>query len=772
MTCAACSVRVERFLGRVEGVSCEVNLATGRARVLHPAGLGTADLVSVVEAAGYTAAPVPRSAEAGEAAATSGCADDDCLRVLLVAVLALPVLLVSMVPVLQFRGWQWVCLVLAVPVVVWGAEGFHRRALRGLRHASASMDTLVSLGVVASFAWSAWALFRGSAGASGMTMPFSFTTDGGRDHVYLEAAVGVPLFVLCGRLLEDRVRRRTASALTSLAELVVKDVTVLDEDALGTWSAAPAPAAPAPAGPAAPTGPTGPSGPAAPTAPVPGPADVGRRVAVEELPVGGLFLVRPGERVAVDGEVLAGGGAVDVSVLTGEGEPREVGPGDEVSGGTLCVGGSLVVRAVRVGADTRLARITALVWQAQAGKARVQRRVDRVAGVFVPVVLALAVCVLAFWLGAGASGQGAVTTAVAVLVVACPCALGLATPTALMAATGRGAQYGVLFRGPEALEGLREIDTVVLDKTGTVTTGEMRLVDAVAADGAAVGGVLRLAAGLEQLSEHPVGRAIAAAVPERAGLGAVTGFTAVAGRGVEGRVEGRSVRVCRIPADAVLPVALARARERAGAAGHTAVLVEVDGRWEALLALGDSPREGGAQLVERLTALGVETVLLTGDGPGPARAVAAGLGVTRVHHSASPEDKAAVIADLRARGRVPAMVGDGVNDAAALAGCDLGMAMGTGTDVAVGAAAVTLMRRDLGAVSDALELSERALATISANLTWAFTYNVLLIPIAAVGLLNPMIAAAAMSVSSLVVVGNSLRLRSWRPARERSRGRR
>ncbi|MEV5551314.1 heavy metal translocating P-type ATPase [Streptomyces sp. NPDC052309] len=727
MTCAACVARVEKRLNRIAGVTCGVNLATGRARVVHPAGVPVADLLEAVRRAGYTADRITDTEDAPGPPPT-GCRDEDCLKVVLTAVLALPVLLVSMIPALQFRNWQWICFLLATPVALWGAEVFHRRALRALRHATATMDTLVSLGVAASYLWSCYALFLGTAGTPGMVMPFSLSTDGAHDHVYLEATVGIPLFVLCGRLMEDRVRRRTGSALHALAELVVKDVTVLDD------------------------------GP-------PGEPPAERRVPIGQLVPGQRFLVRPGERVATDGVVVSGSAALDLSLLTGESAPREVGPGDRVTGGTLDAGGSLVVRATEVGADTRLGRITRLVWEAQAGKARVQRLADRVAGVFVPLVLALAASVLGFWLGAGASAQGAVTTAVAVLVVACPCALGLATPTALLAATGRGAQFGVLFKGPEVLERLRAVDTVVLDKTGTLTSGRMRLLDTVTVDGRPASAVLRLAAAVEQLSEHPVGRAIAAAVPpaERVS-GAVSEFTAMAGTGVRGTVGGHTLCVRRLSPDTRLPGVLREAGDRADAAGRTAVLVEIDGAAVAVLTLGDTLRPGSAELVARLRALGVEVMMLTGDGPGAARAVADELGIDQVRHSASPEDKAEVVAQLQATGRVPAVVGDGVNDAAALAGCELGMAVGTGTDVAIGAASVTLMRTDALAVADALELAKRAMGTIGSNLTWAFTYNILLIPIAAAGMLNPMIAAVAMSGSSLLVVGNSLRLRSWRPA--------
>ncbi|WP_422724196.1 heavy metal translocating P-type ATPase [Kitasatospora purpeofusca] len=728
MTCAACVSRVEKRLARIEGVSAGVNLATGRARVLHPAGVGPEELVAAVERAGYTAELAPEGVPStGPAAEEAG----ERWRLLVTALLAVPVLVLSMVPSAQFPGWQWVCFGLALPVVSWGSAGFHLRALRGLRHAAATMDTLVSLGVVASFAWSAYALLFGGAGAIGMRMPFSLTADGGGTaHVYLEAAVGVPLFVLAGRLLEGRVRQRTGSALRALAELGAKQVCVRD----------------------------------------PGSGEE-RLLPIEQLLPGQEFVVRPGERVATDGLVVEGGSALDLSLLTGESVPVEVGPGDRVAGATVNVGGALVVRATAVGADTQLARITALVADAQAGKARAQRLADTVAGVFVPCVLTVAVCVLGFWLGAGADPQAAVTAAVAVLVVACPCALGLATPTALLAATGRGAELGVLVRGPEVLESLRRVDTVVLDKTGTLTTGRMELATVAVAAGAGVDEerVLRLAGAVEHRSEHPVGRAVVGAARARCGsdpLPVVAGFAATTGVGVSGEVEGIAVRVVR-PDEAAepLPAELTAALADASAAGRTPVVVELDGLPVAVLAVGDTLRSGSWRALHRLRGMGLEPVLLTGDGPGAARAVAEELGIERVHASASPERKAEVVAELRAAGRTVAVVGDGVNDAVALASADLGVALASGSDAAIGAAGLTLVRGDIEAVVDAVRLARRTLATIRTNLVWAFGYNVVLIPLAAVGLLNPMLAAVAMSLSSLLVVGNSLRLRTWRPGR-------
>ncbi|MGW3290692.1 heavy metal translocating P-type ATPase [Streptomyces sp. NPDC001002] len=727
MTCAACVKRVEKKLGKLEGVTATVNLATGRARVSHPARIGPAELVEAVEKAGYTAAlPAPPKRKEQRAGGDEELEQvrQERDRLLVTALLAVPVLVLSMVPDFQFRNWQWLCFALAAPVAVWGAWPFHVRAVRGLRHSAATMDTLVSLGVVASFCWSAYALFLGGAGDPGMRMPFTLVpaASEGVAHIYLEAAVGVTLFVLAGRFLEARARRGTGAALRSLAQLVAKDVSVRE-------------------------------------------GGVERLVPVEELGVGQVFVVRPGERVATDGQVTEGSSAVDLSLVTGESEPIEVGPGSTVVGGAVNSGGLLLVRATAVGADTQLARITRLVTDAQAGKAKAQRLADSVAGVFVPVVLALAVTAFGFWLGAGAEPQAALTACVAVLVVACPCALGLATPTALMAATGRGAQLGVLVTGPQALEGLRQLDTVVLDKTGTLTSGHMTVARVTAVpDGLGKDAVLRLAGAVERGSEHPLGRAITAyaqrALPERA-LPEVSGFSALPGKGVRGRVGGRLVEV--LAPDGELPDALTAALNAAETAAHTPVLVRVDGVTEALIEIGDVVRPGSYRAVDGLRRLGVRPVLATGDREAPARAVAAALGIDEVHARCSPEDKADLVRELKEQGCQVAVIGDGVNDAAALALADLGIAMGTGTDVAIGAADVTLVRGDIEALADAVRLARRTLGTIRANLVWAFGYNVVTVPLAMVGLLNPMLAAAAMSVSSVLVVANSLRLRGWQP---------
>ncbi|MFI1766213.1 heavy metal translocating P-type ATPase [Streptomyces sp. NPDC020800] len=742
MTCAACVRRVEKKLAKLAGVTATVNLATGLARVSHPADILPGDLVTAVEQAGYEAAlpeppaPKKRDDRAGDEDDPGAAARQEHERLVVTALLAVPVLVLSMVPSLQFRNWQWLCFMLAAPVAVWSAWPFHVRAVRGLRHCAATMDTLVSLGVVASFSWSAYALFLGGAGDPGMRMPFSVlpSASDGPAHVYLEAAVGVPLFVLAGRFLEARARRGTGAAMRSLAELAAKEVSVRDEHGE-------------------------------------------RCVPIEQLRVGQVFAVRPGERVATDGRVTEGSSAVDLSLVTGESEPVEVGPGSALVGGAVNAGGLLLVRATAVGADTQLARIAELVTQAQAGKARAQRLADAVAGVFVPVVLTIAVTVLGFWLGAGADPQAAITACVAVLVVACPCALGLATPTALMAATGRGAQLGVLVSGPQTLEALQHVDTVVLDKTGTLTSGHMSVAQVTAAPGGlGQEAVLRLAGAVEQGSEHPLGRAVTAHARRSAAeetLPAVRDFVATPGRGVRGRVDGRTVEV--LAPDGELPGSLTEALLAAEAAAHTPVLVRVDGAAEALIAVGDVVRPGSYRAVDRLRRLGIRPVLATGDREAPARAVADTLGIDEVHARCTPEDKAALVRRLQDEGGRVAVVGDGVNDAAALAGADLGIAMGSGTDVAIGAADLTLVRGDIEALSDAVLLARRTLGTIRTNLVWAFGYNVVTVPLAMVGLLNPMVAAAAMSASSVLVVGNSLRLRAWQPspapARERRRRR-
>ncbi|MGY1781763.1 heavy metal translocating P-type ATPase [Geodermatophilus sp. SYSU D01036] len=720
MTCASCAARIEKKLNRLDGVTATVNYATEKARVTFGDGVAPEDLVATVERAGYTAAlPAPPREDAPESDPDAGLRQ----RLLVSAALSLPVVLLGMVPALQFEYWQWASLTLAAPVVVWGGWPFHRAAWTNLRHGAATMDTLVSLGTLAAFGWSLYALFLGTAGEPGMTHPFSLavTRGDGSGDVYLEAAAGVTTFLLAGRYAEARAKRRAGSALRALLEMGAREASVLR-----------------------------------------GGAEV--RVPVEQLRPGDLFVVRPGERVATDGEVVEGSSAVDASMLTGESVPVEVGPGDAVVGATVNAGGRLVVRATRVGADTQLAQMARLVEEAQNGKAQVQRLADRVSGVFVPVVLALALATLGFWIGTGAGVAGAFPAAVAVLIIACPCALGLATPTALMVGTGRGAQLGILVRGPEVLESTRRVDTVVLDKTGTVTTGRMSLAGVVAAAGEDAAEVLRRAGALEDASEHPIAAAVASAARERAGaLPAVTGFRSEAGLGVRGTVEGVPVVVGRPALVGALPPELAAAVADADAAGRTAVAVGWDGAARGVLVVADTVKPTSAAAVRQFRALGLRPVLLTGDSAAAARAVAAEVGIDDVVAEVLPQDKVDAVRRLQAEGRTVAMVGDGVNDAAALAQADLGLAMGTGTDVAIQASDLTLVRGDLRAAADAVRLARRTLAVIKGNLFWAFAYNVAALPLAMAGLLNPMIAGAAMAFSSVFVVTNSLRLRRFRP---------
>ncbi|MDP1819082.1 MAG: heavy metal translocating P-type ATPase [Acidimicrobiales bacterium] len=734
MTCASCAARIEKRLNKVDGVTATVNYATEQAKVTVPDGVSSEDLIAQVEAAGYTArVPRPIGAATDPASPTEGGEPEPDetapLRIRLLASVALtvPVIVLAMVPALQFDAWQWLSLTLAAPVVTWGAWPFHRAAWVNLRHATATMDTLISVGVLAAFGWSLYALFWGTAGEIGMTHGFSWTAErgAGDSQVYLEVAAGVTVFILAGRYFEARAKRRSGAALRALLELGAKDVAVLrNGDEV--------------------------------------------RIPIGDLAVGDRFIVRPGEKVATDGTVVEGTSAIDASLLTGEPVPVEVGPGDAVTGATVNAGGRLVVEATRVGADTALAQIARLVQDAQTGKAPVQRLADRVSAVFVPIVIALAVATLGFWLTAAAtdSATAAFTAGVAVLIIACPCALGLATPTALMVGTGRGAQLGILIKGPEVLESTRQVDTIVLDKTGTVTTGRMELVAVVPAEGTDEDEVLRLAGSLEDASEHPIARAIAAGARQRgASLLPVESFANTQGLGIQGVVDGHAVVAGRerFLADwsLVLPAELQSAKREAEAAGRTPVLVGWDGVARGVLVVSDTIKDTSPGAIQQFRELGLRPVLLTGDNERAARAVADQVGIAEVIAEVMPEDKVDVIRRLQGEGKVVAMVGDGVNDAAALAQADLGLAMGTGTDVAIEASDITLVRGDLRAAADAIGLSRRTLATIKGNLFWAFAYNVGALPLAAAGLLNPMLAGAAMAFSSVFVVSNSLRLRRF-----------
>ncbi|WNI24708.1 heavy metal translocating P-type ATPase [Streptomyces sp. ITFR-16] len=797
MTCASCAARVEKKLNRMDGVTATVNYATEKARVSFGPGTGVADLIATVEKTGYTARPVHRAAPAPPAPAPPGPpptrpapattdapsasgtlrapqapqapqalqapetpraphtadaarasrtpqtrpaantpgdnsdAPDTALaslrqRLTVSAVLAAPVVVLAMIPALQFDNWQWLSLTLAAPVVIWGGLPFHRAAWTNLRHGAATMDTLVSVGTLAAFGWSLWALFLGDAGMPGMRHGFDLTASRSEasSTIYLEVAAGVVTFILLGRYLEARSKRKAGAALRALLHLGVKDVAVLRD---GTEV----------------------------------------RIPVDGLAVGDRFVVRPGEKIATDGLVVEGSSAVDASMLTGESVPVDVGAGDGVTGATVNVSGRLVVEATRVGADTQLARMARLVEDAQNGKAQVQRLADRISAVFVPVVLVIALVTLVVWLLVTDDVTAAFTAAVAVLIIACPCALGLATPTALMVGTGRGAQLGILIKGPEVLETTRRIDTIVLDKTGTVTTGRMTLQTIHTTPGTTEHDTLRLAGALEHASEHPIAQAIATAATDLTGTPHPTpeDFTNIPGLGVQGIVEGHTVLVGRLrlltDAGIEVPDALAATVTDAASQGRTAVMVAWDGEARGVLEVADAVRESSAKAVADLRRLGLTPVLLTGDHRAVAESVARAVGIDEVRAEVLPEEKAHVIRGLQAQGRAVAMVGDGVNDAAALATADLGLAMGTGTDAAIEASDLTLVRGDLKVTADAIRLSRRTLTTIRGNLFWAFGYNVAALPLAAFGLLSPMIAGAAMAFSSVFVVTNSLRLRSF-----------
>ena len=711
-------------------MAATVNFATETAQVSFPASVSTGDLISVVKQAGYAAAP-PAAPQA-EAAGSAQEADETAglrQRLLVSLVLAIPVVMLAMVPALQFRNWQWASLALASPVAVWGAWPFHRAAVLNARHGAATMDTLISVGVAAAYLWSLYALFVSTAGQPGTRMSVTWLAGGsGADATYLEVASGVTALVLLGRYLEARAKRRSGAALRALLALGAKEVAVLRNG-----------------------------------------AEV--RVSAEELAAGEEFVVRPGEKIAADGIVVSGSSAVDTSMLTGEAVPVEVGPGGAVTGGCVNTGGRLVVRATRVGADTQLAQMARLVAEAQAGKAPVQRLADRISAVFVPVVIAIAVVTLAGWLAAGQGAGAAFTAAVAVLIIACPCAMGLATPTAILVGTGRGAQLGIVIKGPEVLESTHVIDTILLDKTGTITTGKMSLVDVVAASGDDPAEVLCLAGVVEDASEHPVAAAITAGARKQLGasLPWVTGFASHQGQGAHGMVDGRAVMVGRLGWFQAkwalrIPAELAARAAEAEATGQTAVFASWDGQVRGLLVVADTIKPTSAESVRRLRGMGLRPVLLTGDNERAARAVAAVVGIDEVIAGVLPAGKVDAIKHLQDTGRVVAMVGDGVNDAAALAQADLGLAMGTGTDAAIEASDLTLVRGDLLAVPDAILLSRRTLATIKGNMFWAFGYNAAAIPLAALGFLNPLIAAAAMAFSSLFVVSNSLRLRRFQSA--------
>ncbi|MGH3940221.1 MAG: heavy metal translocating P-type ATPase [Pseudonocardiaceae bacterium] len=739
MTCASCAARIEKKLNRLDGVSASVNYATEKARVSYSDDVAPEDLVAAVQRTGYTAElprfPQAGGAQSGNTSAGDGRTGDDVDetrslrdRLGISAALAIPVIVMAMLPSLQFTHWQWLSLVLTAPVAAWGAWPFHRAAWRNLRHGATTMDTLISIGVLAAFLWSCYALFFGGAGMAGMYHEFSFAVQrmAGDSQIYLEVAAGVTVFLLAGRYFEARSKRRAGAALRALLDLGARDVAVLR-------------------------------------------AGQEIRIPVEELAVGDEFVVRPGEKIATDGVVVDGSSAVDESMLTGESVPAEVTGGSVVTGGTVNASGRLRVRAERVGADTRLAQMALLVENAQSGKAAVQRLADRISAVFVPIVIALAVATLGFWLGAGTPAAAAFTAAVAVLIIACPCALGLATPTALLVGTGRGAQLGILIKGPEVLESTRRVDTVVLDKTGTVTTGTMTLATVLPGAGEDADEVLRRAAAVEDASEHPIARAIATGGRQRlSALPEVTGFRSTQGLGVQGEVEAEVVRVGR-PAwltdqwSLPLPGPLVTAAEDAERGGHTIVAVAWGGQVRGLLAVADTVKPSSAEAVRRLCALGLTPVLLTGDNETVANAVAAEVGIDTVIAGVLPEGKVDEVRRLQQAGYVVAMVGDGINDAAALAQADLGLAMGTGTDAAIEASDLTLVRGDLRVAADAIRLSRRTLGIIKGNLFWAFAYNVAALPLAAFGLLNPMIAGAAMVLSSVFVVSNSLRLRRFRP---------
>ncbi len=741
MTCTSCAARVEKKLNRLPDVTAEVNYATERATVTVPADVEADELISVIKATGYSAATIePEVPTLGSDEGLDGSLGDQPAdpadphaeelanlrqRLVISTLLTIPVVLMAMIPAFQFTYWQWASLTLAAPVAVWGAWPFHRAAWLNARHGAATMDTLISIGVSAAFLWSVYALFLGDAGMPGMTMNFELIGAHPGASIYLEVAAAVTVFILLGRFLELRAKSRSSEALRFLLNLGAKDVVVLRDGAE-------------------------------------------TRIPISQLAVGDEFVVRPGGKIATDGVILDGDSSIDASMLTGESVPVDVSPGDAVVGATINTGGRLLVQATRVGSDTQLAQMAKLVSEAQSGKSPVQRLADRISGVFVPVVLLLSVATLAGWLVFTGDVQAAFTAAVAVLIIACPCALGLATPTALLVGTGRAAQLGILIKGPQVLESTRRVDTVVLDKTGTVTTGEMRVQAIIVADGEDAAEVAKLAGALEHGSEHPIGRAIAAHAIDRFGAPEPTSdFVNTPGRGVAGVVAGRAVLAGRLSWLAEdwaveLPESLAAAAAEAQELGRTVVGIAADGRAVGIAVVSDTVKLTSATAIAELRDLGLTPVLLTGDNTRAAHAVATEVGISEVIADVLPADKLNHVRRLQDSGHVVAMVGDGVNDAAALAAADLGISMGTGTDVAIEASDLTLVSGDLRAAADAVALSRRTLRTIQGNLFWAFAYNVAAIPLAMAGLLNPLVAGAAMAFSSVFVVTNSLRLRRFK----------
>ncbi|MET3895981.1 Cu+-exporting ATPase [Micrococcus sp. UYEF12] len=731
MTCASCANRIEKKLNKLDGVAATVNYATEKAKVTVPAGYDPSLLVAEVEKTGYTAAlPKPKDTTANTSETEAGEEEDSELtslrhRLIGAIVLTVPVIAMAMIPALQFTYWQWASLALAAPVIIWGAWPFHKAAWTNLKHGAATMDTLISMGTSVALLWSLYALFLGTAGTPGMTHPFEFTIapSDGAANIYLEVGAGVTMFILAGRYFEKRSKRQAGAALRALLELGAKEVAVLRDG-------------------------------------------VEVKIPTSELAVGDEFIVRPGEKIATDGLVTSGSSAVDASMLTGESVPVEVREGDSVTGATVNAGGRLVVRATRVGSDTQLAQMAKLVEDAQTGKAEVQRLADRISGIFVPIVIVVAFITLGAWLGGGFPVAAAFTAAVAVLVIACPCALGLATPTALLVGTGRGAQMGVLIKGPEVLESTRKVDTVVLDKTGTVTSGKMTLTDVITEPGVDRAELLRFAGALEDSSEHPIAQAIAKGATQEVGqLPTPEDFANVEGKGVQGIVEGTPVVVGResLLADwsQKLSPEVAQAKAQAEGEGKTVVAIGWDGAARGILVVADTVKPTSAEAIRGLKEIGLTPVLLTGDNEAVARQIASEVGIDEVIAEVLPKDKVDVVTRLQEEGKIVAMVGDGVNDAPALAQADLGLAMGTGTDVAIEASDITLVRGDLRAAVDAIRLSRKTLSTIKTNLFWAFAYNTAAIPVAALGMLNPMLAGAAMAFSSVFVVGNSLRLRGF-----------